>query len=67
MSTNDDIKENEPQISIKSEFNELNISDKDESYTTNIINHENCYDPPEKLWYKECVPDFIIKGKTNSK
>ena len=37
---------------IESEFNKLNIS----------INHENCYQPPKKLWCKECVPSCIIGG-----
>src|ERR1043166_7556928 len=47
-------KENENPI--KSEFNKLNIS-----YLV-TINHENCYQPPEKLWCKECVPSCIIEG-----
>ena len=50
MSINND-KENE--TSIQSEFNKLNIT----------INHDNCYQPDDKLWCKECVPSCIIEGK----
>ena len=25
-------------------------------------NHNDCYQPPEKFWCKECVPSFIIEG-----
>ena len=45
--------------SIESEFNKLNISD------LVTINHENCYQPPIKVWCKECVPSCIIKGWTS--
>ena len=50
-------KENEN--SIQFEFNKLNISDLVTS------NHENCYQPPKKLWCKECVPSCLIEGWTN--
>ena len=62
MSINND-KENETQI--ESEFNKLNISDKDLNIVT--INHENCYQPDttRKLWCKECVPSCIIEGWTS--
>ena len=49
----------ENKNSIESEFNKLNISDLVTS------NHENCYQPPEKLWCKECVPSCIIEGWTS--
>ena len=53
------------EIQIESEFNKLNISDKD-SNPVNIINHENCYKPKnKKLWCKECVPCCIIEGWTS--
>src|SRR4051812_47886406 len=29
------------------------------------IYHKNCYQPPEKLWCKECVPSCIIGGWTS--
>jgi hypothetical protein len=45
----------ENKNSIESEFNKLNIS----------INHENCYQPPNKFWCKECVPSCIIEGWTS--
>jgi hypothetical protein len=54
--------DNENQVSSK--FNELNISDKD-SISAVKINHENCYNPPEKFWCKECVPRCIIEGWTS--
>src|SRR3954451_8526801 len=60
MSLNND-KENETQI--ESEFNKLNISDKSLNLVT--INHENCYQPDEKLWCKECVPSYLIEGWTS--
>ncbi|GBB84563.1 hypothetical protein RclHR1_11120007 [Rhizophagus clarus] len=48
-----------------SEFNELNISDKNSNSLK--INHENCYDPDNnKFWCKECVPRCIIEGWTSS-
>src|SRR4051794_16198456 len=47
---------NETQI--ESEFNKLNISDKDLNLVT--INHENCYP-----WCKECVPSYLIEGWTS--
>ncbi|EXX64175.1 uncharacterized protein OCT59_016059 [Rhizophagus irregularis] len=52
---------NENQLT--SEFNELNISDKDSNSVK--INHENCYNPPRKLWCKECVPHCIIERWTS--
>jgi hypothetical protein len=57
MSINND-KESDTQI--ESEFNKLNISD-----SVITINHENCYQPPQKLWCKECVPSCIIEGWTS--
>ncbi|GES73157.1 kinase-like domain-containing protein [Rhizophagus clarus] len=46
-----------------SEFNKLNISDKDSISVK--INHENCYDPDNnKFWCKECVPRCMIEGWT---
>src|SRR4051812_6856040 len=56
MSLNND-KESETQID--SEFNKLNISDNDLNLVT--INHENCYQSPNKLWCEECVPSCIIE------
>uniref|UniRef100_U9SZV1 Protein kinase domain-containing protein n=1 Tax=Rhizophagus irregularis (strain DAOM 181602 / DAOM 197198 / MUCL 43194) TaxID=747089 RepID=U9SZV1_RHIID len=48
-----------------SEFDKLNISDKDSNPVK--INHENCYDPDnKKYWCKECVPHCIIEGWTSS-
>ncbi|GES87650.1 kinase-like domain-containing protein [Rhizophagus clarus] len=48
-----------------SEFNELNISDKD-SISLKITNHKNCYDPDnKKFWCKGCVPRCIIEGWTS--
>ncbi|RGB25826.1 kinase-like domain-containing protein, partial [Rhizophagus diaphanus] len=53
---------NETQV--VSDFNELNISDKN-SISANI-NHDNCYDPDSsKFWCKECVPRCIIEGWTS--
>ena len=49
MSINND-KENETQID--SEFSKLSLV---------TINRDNCYQPPEKLWCKECVPSCIIE------
>src|SRR5579862_6266596 len=46
------------EIQVESEFNKLNISDKDSNLAN--INHENC-DP----WCKECVPCCIIEGWTS--
>src|SRR3954452_9987352 len=61
ISINND-KKNETQID--SEFNKLNISDKDLNLVT--IDHENCYQPDTgKLWCKECVPSCIIEGWTS--
>src|SRR3954447_25020305 len=60
MSLNND---NEIETQIESEFNKLNISDKGLNLVT--INHENCYQPPIKLWCKECVPSCIIEGWTS--
>ncbi|RGB32983.1 kinase-like domain-containing protein [Rhizophagus diaphanus] len=51
---------NKTEIHIGSEFNELNISDKDSD-----IDHENCYKPessPYTLWCEECAPNCIIEG-----
>ncbi|CAB4494349.1 unnamed protein product [Rhizophagus irregularis] len=48
---------------IVTEFNELNISDKNPN--SSKINHENCYNPPRKCWCKECVPRCIIEGWTS--
>ncbi|GBC06592.1 hypothetical protein RclHR1_06940009 [Rhizophagus clarus] len=54
------IKENQ----LVSEFNELNISDKDSISVK--INHEDCYDlVNKKFWYKECVSRSIIEGWTS--
>ena len=57
MNINNDT-ENEAQIPLESEFDKLNISDKDSNPAN--INHENC-DP----WCKECVPCCIIEGWTS--
>ncbi|CAB4433022.1 unnamed protein product [Rhizophagus irregularis] len=48
-----------------SEFNELNISDKDSNSVK--INHEYCYEPNKgKFWCKECVPRcIVIEGWTS--
>ncbi len=55
-------KGNETQVSIESEFNNLNISDKDS-------NHKNCSycNKPftEELWCKECDPSRMIEGWTS--
>src|SRR3954463_4989815 len=32
---------------------------------TLTVYHENCYQPPKKLWCKECVPSCIIEGWTS--
>src|SRR5438034_9594749 len=57
-------KENETQVPIESEFNNLNISDKDSN-----INHENCSycNKPftEELWCKKCDPFRMIEGWTS--
>ena len=56
MSTND------YEIQIESEFNKLNISDKDSNPVN--IDHENCYKPEfpyNKPWCKECVPYCIME------
>jgi hypothetical protein len=53
----------ESETSIESELNKLNISDKSLSSLT--INHGDCYQPPKKLWCKECVPSCIIEGWTS--
>ena len=65
MNINNDT-ENEAQIPLESEFDKLNISDKDSNPVN--INHENCYKPgyPDyKLWCKGCVPCCIIEGWTS--
>ena len=58
-------KENETQVPIESEFNNLNISDKD----SNSVNHKDCSycNKPftEELWCKECDPRCIIEGWTS--
>ena len=56
MNINND-KEDETRM--ESEFSKLNIFD------IAIVNHDNCYNPPEKLWCKECVPSCIIEGWTS--
>src|SRR6266496_5461583 len=60
-------KENEIQVPIETEFNNLNISDKDSNSVN--INHENCSycnEPfTEKLWCKECDPFRMIEGWTS--
>jgi len=51
---------------IESEFNKLNISDRD--FNPVNISHENCYKPnyPDyKPWCKECVPHCITEGWTS--
>src|ERR1051325_7133935 len=53
-------KNRENETLIESEFNKLNIFDNSVN-----INHENCYQPPGKLWCKECVPSCIIEGWTS--
>ena len=63
MNINNDT-ENEAQIPLESEFDKLNISDKDSNPVN--INHENCYDlTNDKPWCKECVPCCIIEGWTS--
>jgi hypothetical protein len=53
-------KENEIQVSIESEFDNLNVSDKDSNSV--IINHKNCYNEKRRRpWCKECVPHCIIE------
>src|ERR1043165_2294411 len=53
-------KDKESETQVESEFDKLNtISD------LVIINHENCYQPPKKLWCNECVPSCIIEGWTS--
>ncbi|GES87739.1 kinase-like domain-containing protein [Rhizophagus clarus] len=53
---------NETQV--VSEFNKLNISDKNS--ISEKINHEYCYDPANnKFWCKRCVPRCIIEGWTS--
>ena len=58
------VQENETQVSVESEFNKLNISDRDSD--TVIAIHENCSycnEPfTEKLWCKECDPFGVIEG-----
>ncbi|GBC02099.1 hypothetical protein RclHR1_04450007 [Rhizophagus clarus] len=29
------------------------------------INHKDCYNPPNSLWCKECIPSYIIEGWTS--
>src|SRR6266498_3033303 len=54
-------KENETQVQLESEFNNLNLSDKEVN-----INHENCSNCnkpfTEELWCKECDPRRMIEG-----
>ncbi len=56
-------KGNKTQVPIESEFNNLNISDKDSNLVN--INHENCSycnEPfTEELWCKECDPSRMIE------
>ncbi|GBC21842.2 kinase-like domain-containing protein [Rhizophagus irregularis DAOM 181602=DAOM 197198] len=53
--------DNKYEIQMESEFNKLNISDRNPN-----INHENCYKPNDgKLWCKECVPHCIVEGWTS--
>src|SRR5438034_6653433 len=60
-------KENETQVPIESEFNNLNISDKDSNSAN--INHENCSycNKPftEELYCKKCNPFRMIEGWTS--
>jgi hypothetical protein len=53
-----DKNDKETRTPIESEFSKLTISD------LVTIDHENCYQPPEKFWCKECVPSCIIEGWT---
>ena len=53
MSINND---KESETPIDSEFSKLNLV---------TINHDNCFQPPEKFWCKECVPSCIIEGWTS--
>ena len=64
MDINNDT-ENNAQIPLESEFDKLNISDKDSNPVN--INHENCYESyiGGKPWCKECVPCCIIEGWTS--
>ena len=61
MSLNDH--ENNP---IETEFNKLNISDRD---SNPVSNHKNCSycDKPftEELWCKECDPFRVMEGWTS--
>ena len=60
-------KGNETQVPIESEFNNLNISDKDSnSVNTNYRNCSYCNKPfTKKLWCKECDPFRMIEGWTS--
>ncbi|RGB34892.1 hypothetical protein C1646_759997 [Rhizophagus diaphanus] len=57
-------KENEAQVSIESEFNNLNILDKDSNSMN--IDHKDCsycnIPSTEELWCKECDPFMNIEG-----
>src|SRR4051812_16860392 len=51
---------------MESEFNKLNISDKEDSETVNTKNCSYCNKPfTEELWCKECDPLRIIEGWTS--
>ena len=60
-------KGNETQVPIESEFDNLNITDKDSNSVN--INHKNCSycNKPftEELWCKECDPCRMIEGWTS--
>ena len=60
-------KGNETQVPIESEFNNLNITDKDSNSVD--VNHENCSycNKPftEELWCKKCDPRRMIEGWTS--
>src|SRR5438046_6810554 len=59
--------ENETQVLIETEFNKLNISDKDfNSVNTEHRNCSYCDEPfTEELWCKECDPRCMIEGWTS--
>jgi len=60
-------KGNETQVPIESEFDNLNITDKDSNSVN--INHKNCSycNKPFtiELWCKECDPCCMIEGWTS--
>jgi hypothetical protein len=60
-------KENKSQVPIESEFNKLNVSDKDSNSVN--TNHKNCSYCnklfTEELWCKECDPRRMIEGWTS--